>query len=64
MALVKLRPTSPGRRATVRVVQADLHSGKPLKKLLEKQKNRPAEIIQVELLPAIKVVDTNSTIEK
>ena len=38
MALVKLRPTSPGRRATVRVVQADLHSGKPLKKLLEKKK--------------------------
>jgi len=37
MALVKLRPTSPGRRATVRIIQADLYNGSPLKKLTEKQ---------------------------
>ncbi|HMC13506.1 MAG TPA: 50S ribosomal protein L2, partial [Gallionellaceae bacterium] len=29
MALIKLKPTSPGRRAVVRVVNPDLHKGKP-----------------------------------
>jgi large subunit ribosomal protein L2 len=39
MALVKLRPTSPGRRAVVRLVNKDLHKGEPFKGLLEKQSN-------------------------
>ena len=41
MALMKLKPTSPGRRAVVRVVTPGLHKGKPHAALLEK-KNRTA----------------------
>ena len=37
MALVKVKPTSPGRRGLVKVVNADLHKGKPYAPLLEKQ---------------------------
>jgi len=37
MALVKVKPTSPGRRAVVKVVHADLHKGAPLASLLESQ---------------------------
>ncbi|MCH9638406.1 MAG: 50S ribosomal protein L2 [Betaproteobacteria bacterium] len=39
MALVKLRPTSPGRRAVVRLVNKDLYKGAPCKGLIEKQSN-------------------------
>jgi large subunit ribosomal protein L2 len=40
MALVKVKPTSPGRRAVVQVVNAHLHKGKPLAALVEsKSKN-------------------------
>ena len=37
MALVKVKPTSPGRRAVVKVVNPDLHKGAPHAPLLEKQ---------------------------
>jgi large subunit ribosomal protein L2 len=37
MALVKVKPTSPGRRAVVQVVNADLHKGKPFVGLVESQ---------------------------
>lgn len=37
MALIKLKPTSPGTRAVVRVVNKDLHRGKPVAALLEKK---------------------------
>ncbi|MFT5332893.1 MAG: large subunit ribosomal protein L2, partial [Halioglobus sp.] len=37
MAIVKSKPTSPGRRHVVRVVSDDLHKGEPYKPLLEKQ---------------------------
>ncbi len=37
MAIVKLKPTSPGRRGTVKVVHAHLHSGAPYAPLVEKQ---------------------------
>ena len=37
MALVKLKPTSAGRRAMVKVVNADLYKGRPHAALLEKQ---------------------------
>ncbi|MGH1543052.1 MAG: 50S ribosomal protein L2 [Arenicella sp.] len=40
MALVKLKPTSPGRRGTVRVVNHDLHKGEPYKPLLESKSKR------------------------
>jgi large subunit ribosomal protein L2 len=37
MALVKAKPTSPGRRAQVRVVTANLHKGAPYAALVESQ---------------------------
>jgi len=37
MAVMKSKPTSPGRRHVVRVVGEDLHKGEPYKPLLEKQ---------------------------
>ena len=37
MALLKSKPTSPGRRHVVRVVSDDLHKGAPYKPLLEQQ---------------------------
>jgi large subunit ribosomal protein L2 len=37
MAIVKVKPTSPGRRAVVKVVHAHLHKGKPEASLLEPQ---------------------------
>ncbi len=37
MAVVKAKPTSPGRRFQVRVVSPDLHTGEPYKGLLEKK---------------------------
>ena len=38
MPVVKLKPTSPGRRHVVRVVNPDLYKGGPYKPLLEKRK--------------------------
>ena len=37
MAIVKLKPTSAGRRAMVKVVNADLYKGRPYEPLVEKQ---------------------------
>ncbi|MDR1888426.1 MAG: 50S ribosomal protein L2 [Zoogloeaceae bacterium] len=37
MALVKVKPTSPGRRAVVKVVAENLYKGKPFAGLVEKQ---------------------------
>jgi large subunit ribosomal protein L2 len=38
--LVKVKPTSPGRRALVKVVNPDLHKGKPVTKLVESQSKK------------------------
>jgi large subunit ribosomal protein L2 len=38
MALVKVKPTSPGRRALVKVVNPDLHRGAPVAHLVESMK--------------------------
>ena len=38
MALVKVKPTSAGRRAVIKVVSHDLHKGKPLAQLVESKK--------------------------
>ncbi|PZP62779.1 MAG: 50S ribosomal protein L2 [Azospira oryzae] len=38
MPLIKLKPTSPGRRAVVRVVTPGLHKGRPYEPLTESQK--------------------------
>jgi large subunit ribosomal protein L2 len=40
MALVKVKPTSPGRRSLVKVVTPNLHKGKPHAALLESQSKR------------------------
>jgi large subunit ribosomal protein L2 len=40
MALVKTKPTSAGRRSMVKVVNPDLHKGKPFAPLVEKQSKR------------------------
>ncbi len=37
MALIKVKPTSPGRRAVVKVVATNLHKGKPFAGLVESQ---------------------------
>lgn len=37
MALIKLKPTTPGQRAVLRVVDRNLHKGKPVASLLEKK---------------------------
>ena len=37
MAVIKAKPTSPGRRFVVKVVTPELHKGAPHKPLLEKQ---------------------------
>lgn len=40
MALIKVKPTSPGRRSVVKVVNPDLHKGKPHTALLEPKSNK------------------------
>jgi large subunit ribosomal protein L2 len=40
MALVKVKPTSPGRRAVVKVVNPNLHKGKPHAALIEKKTSK------------------------
>ena len=50
MAVVKVKPTSAGRRAVVKVVNAHLHKGRPVAALIEKlglvrQAITPAHIV-------------------
>lgn len=40
MALVKVKPTSAGRRSVVKVVNPDLHKGRPIASLVEKKANK------------------------
>jgi large subunit ribosomal protein L2 len=40
MPLIKVKPTSPGRRSLVKVVTQELHKGKPVPGLIEKKSNR------------------------
>jgi len=40
MALTKVKPTSPGRRALVKVVTPELHKGKPHASLIERKPNK------------------------
>jgi large subunit ribosomal protein L2 len=40
MALVKVKPTSPGRRAVIKVVNKDLHKGRPVDALIEKKTSK------------------------
>ena len=40
MPLVKVKPTSPGRRSVVKVVTPELHKGKPVARLLERKSKK------------------------
>ena len=40
MPLIKVKPTSPGRRSVVKVVTPELHKGKPLASLVERKSNK------------------------
>lgn len=62
MAVVKCKPTSPGRRHVVKVVNPELHKGKPYAPLLEKA-IKPVDVtIMAVLLRVILVVVTSSII--
>lgn len=60
MAIVKMKPTSAGRRGMVRVVTEGLHKGAPYAPLLEKKILLPVVTTMVISLPAIKVVAINT----
>ncbi|EFE49463.1 50S ribosomal protein L2 [Neisseria elongata subsp. glycolytica ATCC 29315] len=59
MAIVKMKPTSAGRRGMVRVTTEGLHKGAPFAALVEKKKLLPDVIIMAISLPVTKVVVTN-----
>ena len=40
MALVKTKPTSPGRRSSIKLLNTELYKGRPEKRLIEKQSNK------------------------
>jgi len=40
MPLIKVKPTSPGRRSVVKVVTPELHKGKPVASLVERKSNK------------------------
>jgi large subunit ribosomal protein L2 len=40
MPLIKVKPTSPGRRSVVKVVTPELHKGKPIASLVERKSNK------------------------
>ena len=44
MAIIKVKPTSPGRRGLQKVVSAGLHKGKPYTPLLEKKNSKDSYI--------------------
>ena len=58
MAIIKVKPTSPGRRGLQKVVTPDLHKGKPFAPLLEKKHRKLGVIIMEELLLDTKVEGT------
>lgn len=57
MAIVKCKPTSPGRRHVVKILNSELYKGKPYALLLKKKIKVEGVIIMVELLHVILVVD-------
>lgn len=62
MAVVKCKPTSPGRRHVVKVVNPELHKGKPYAPLLEKTANPVVVTTMAVSLPVISVVAISSII--
>ena len=60
MAIVKAKPTSPGRRGVVQVKHSHLHKGAPYAGLVEK-KSKPAGVTTQAGSPrVIAVADTNN----
>lgn len=59
MAVVKCKPTSPGRRHVVKVVNPELHKGKPFAPLLEKTTNPVVVTTMAVSPPVISVVATS-----
>lgn len=59
MAVVKCKPTSPGRRHVVKVVNPELHKGKPLLRWLKKTANPVVVTTMAVSPPVISVVVTN-----
>ena len=62
MAIVKVKPTSPGRRAMVKVVNKNLHKGEPYAPLLDSKARKPAVTTTATSPRAIRAVVTSSTI--
>ena len=62
MAIVKSKPTSPGRRGLISV-KSDLYKGKPHKSLIEPNLKMVEEIIMEELQCGVKAEATSNTIE-
>ena len=62
MAIIKAKPTSPGRRFRVNIKQ-DLYKGRPEKTLVESKKELLEEIIMEILQYAIGVEDIKDCIE-
>lgn len=62
MAVVKCKPTSPGRRHVVKVVNPELHKGKPFAPLVEKN-SKSVVVTTMAVSPlVISVVVTNRLI--
>ena len=62
MAIIKAKPTSPGRRFRVQI-REELYKGRPEKTLVESKKEYQAEITMAILPCAIKVVAIKDFIE-
>jgi len=61
--MVKVKPTSPGRRALVKVVHPELHKGKPVAALIEKQSKRAGRNNSGHITTRHQGGDISSTIE-
>ena len=62
MALVKTKPTSPGRRSMIKVVNADLHKGAPIASLVEPQSKNAGRNTTVTSPRVIKAAVISNTI--
>ena len=61
MALVKMKPTSPGRRGMVKVVNTDLYKGVRSQPWLKRNRRPPAVTTTAISPPATSAVVTSST---
>ena len=61
MAVIKMKPTSPGQRGVVKVTRDHLHKGEPYAPLLEPSTKKRAVTTTVTSLPVIRVVVTSIT---